>query len=394
MERVAGTSRAVSGERWFQAASAGKHVTSWAVGGLAEEGRIDLSAPIESYLPDVPNAWGSRSVRSLATHTSGLPEYLLYQEGEAVPETRSGFFQTYRDLPVVVGEGASWNYVNTNYILLGFLIAEVTGSPFADHVGERLRGEGLAGIRVASPDTVRARNATGKWASSTGSVDAVIGDGDIAFTPLGAAAWLEYLLALHGRDGVMRDLLFAPPAFRSGRPSFYAGGLFVEPFGDDAVIHHAGHYDGWTAMLYLNAGLGAGAFVLTDQAPRHTRNVRAATQHLLEALCPGSTALHQHPVGRVNPELDGIVRRGLIWEAPPSDGSLFAEEMRPTFDGIGVRDLFSLAPGRELRDMVCIWERRSPSVILRRYRLRWSTGVEHLLTGFTPDGRLFWGWPC
>jgi CubicO group peptidase (beta-lactamase class C family) len=111
-EAAPGAGGRVTEDTWFSVASLGKHVTAAAVLDLAQRGLVDLSAPINRYLPDLPPAWAGRSVSSLLRHTSGLPEYLAYTGGEVVPEDRRTFMSTYGAMAPAFGESQGWIYTN------------------------------------------------------------------------------------------------------------------------------------------------------------------------------------------------------------------------------------------------------------------------------------------
>ncbi len=107
---------------------------------LAEEGRIDLDTGIDGYLPDL-RAAHRITPRQLLNHTSGLGEYL---DQPAVVNDPLRHW-TPADLIAVaeaggrVGEpGGPHRYSNTNYIILGEIIEQVTGNPWADEVHARI----------------------------------------------------------------------------------------------------------------------------------------------------------------------------------------------------------------------------------------------------------------
>jgi len=60
----------------FNLASITKAFTSVAVMQLVEKGKLDLSAPISSYLPDLPKNWQKVTLKQLLSHTSGLPDIM------------------------------------------------------------------------------------------------------------------------------------------------------------------------------------------------------------------------------------------------------------------------------------------------------------------------------
>jgi D-alanyl-D-alanine carboxypeptidase len=106
---------------------------------LAEEGRIDLDAGIDAYLPDLAGA-EQITPRMLLNHTSGLNEYL--DEALVTDPLRRW---TPAELIAVaeaagrVGEpGGPHHYANTNYIILAEIIEAVTGNPWADEVHTRI----------------------------------------------------------------------------------------------------------------------------------------------------------------------------------------------------------------------------------------------------------------
>jgi D-alanyl-D-alanine carboxypeptidase len=113
---------------------------------LAGEGRLDLDAPVERYLPGLVRGEGidgnAITVRQLLQHTSGLPEYTqfavdflkvqhLYQEPRELLDR--AFAQ-----PAQFAPGTSWRYTNTNYILAGLVVQKVTGRPVSEEITNRI----------------------------------------------------------------------------------------------------------------------------------------------------------------------------------------------------------------------------------------------------------------
>ncbi|MFI7111296.1 serine hydrolase domain-containing protein [Nonomuraea sp. NPDC050227] len=112
---------------------------------LAGEGKLDLDAPIEKYLPGMVRGNGNDgrkiTIRQLLQHTSGLPEYTNFP-------TLFGIRHTYfepRDLidkaltqKPQFAPGKSWKYTNTGYVLLGLIVQKVTGRPMGEEVTNRI----------------------------------------------------------------------------------------------------------------------------------------------------------------------------------------------------------------------------------------------------------------
>lgn len=140
------TSSAVPVDGRVRIGSNTKTFTAVTVLQLVGEGKIELDAPIETYLPGLIRGEGidgrNITVRQLLQHTSGLPNYTQWLGREALP-IRHTYFQP-RDLldaalahPAEFAPGTSWGYSNTNYIVAGLLIERVTGRPAGEAITRR-----------------------------------------------------------------------------------------------------------------------------------------------------------------------------------------------------------------------------------------------------------------
>lgn len=139
----------------FRIGSITKTFVSTVVLQLVGEGRVGLDEPVGAYLPGlVPDGI---TVRHLLQHTSGLHNYT-----QSLPLDPAGFetirYQHWepRELvaiatakPLDFPPGTAWNYSNTNYVVAGLLVEEVTGRPYAEAVEKRvLRPLGLRSTSV------------------------------------------------------------------------------------------------------------------------------------------------------------------------------------------------------------------------------------------------------
>lgn len=105
---------------------------------LYEEGKIDLNAPITTYLKAEHSKHISKaesiSVRMLLNHTSGIPEYnlvplyitRLLQNPEAV-FTPEDYLMYISGKALDFEPGSRYSYRNTNYVLLALMADAITG---------------------------------------------------------------------------------------------------------------------------------------------------------------------------------------------------------------------------------------------------------------------------
>lgn len=400
VESKAGASP-VTERSWFSIGSVGKQFTAMTVLALAAEGRIDLDAAIGDHMSDVPAAWQDRTVHSLMTHTSGLAEYLDYTTGETVPTARAEFMRAYRHLAPAFDEAAGWMYSNTNYILLGFLIAQASGLPYAEAVASRLFAPiGTNDIVVGRPEWARTLD-TGRPDDPRDPEFAdreVAGDGDILMTSTGALEWLRALVGGDGAtllDASSRVRMAAPAPLSTGRLSPYGCGWFVDRLRGEPLLYHGGHFDGWTAMALIAPARGSGVIVMCNIAPGNTRAVRYLAQVALEGWESGTTPLGLPHVDDDEPALARIARSVLL--RPPGidlDIDRLAEELRlVSAHGDPVRVVPNLWSGVEPDGFDLVERYGDDRNRMRRYRLAYPDRIEHALIGFTARERVFWAWP-
>jgi len=113
----------------FPLNSATKAFTGVAAAQLAQQGRLDLDAPLARYLDALPPAWQSIRVRQLLAHTSGLPD-ILDERGLLGGGTESQAWQAVTERPMDAAPGQRFAYNQTNYLLLARIIARQSGMPY------------------------------------------------------------------------------------------------------------------------------------------------------------------------------------------------------------------------------------------------------------------------
>ena len=118
-----------------------------------EAGRVGLDAPVGAYLPGLmPGRLGEQvTVRMLLDHTSGIGDYVVTafpSLRELSPKSLDDF--RFRDVPpeqlVKWGlsaprtgvPGERWSYSNTNYILAGLLLEQVTGAKAEKYITQNV----------------------------------------------------------------------------------------------------------------------------------------------------------------------------------------------------------------------------------------------------------------
>lgn len=127
----------------IRAASITKTFVAATILQLVAEGKVDLDAPIETYLPGRIHGQGidanAITVRQLLRHQSGLPEYFdAATPVPAEPATGDQLLDMALAHPALFAPGTALKYTNTNYVVAGLLIEAVTGRPAAEEVTRRV----------------------------------------------------------------------------------------------------------------------------------------------------------------------------------------------------------------------------------------------------------------
>ncbi|MEO7397581.1 MAG: serine hydrolase domain-containing protein [Ilumatobacteraceae bacterium] len=241
---------------------------------LSEEGRLDLDAGIDAFFPELPGA-KQITPRLLLQHTSGLNEYL------SDPAVQSDTQRVWTPAELIavaeaagrVGEpGGAHHYANTNYIVLGQIIEQVTGNSVADEVRTRV----VEPLGLSHTSFISGHVAPGY----------VVADGTFVVPPpwdpsLGGAAGS---MQSNGRDLLMFikaliDGTLLSPASQTSMRAFVPVGDLTE-FG---ITHSYGlgleeySTDTITAIGHLGSGHTHSAFIGYDPA---TGNAVAVTMNV------------------------------------------------------------------------------------------------------------------
>lgn len=128
----------------FQTASLSKWITAWGVMALVEERKLDLDAPVSTYLTrwalPPSNFDNSKvTVRRLLSHTAGLTDglgYAGFAPSAAVPSLEETLKRPDSDpgvngtIGVGYDPGSAWQYSGGGYAILQLLVEEVSGESF------------------------------------------------------------------------------------------------------------------------------------------------------------------------------------------------------------------------------------------------------------------------
>lgn len=267
----------------FRVASVSKPLTAAAMALLVEEGRLDLDAPVQRYVPGFPRKDPHVvTPRLVAGHLAGIRHYRTptesVDEGQRRYATVTEALAIFRDDSLEHAPGTRYLYSSYGWNLLSAVVEGAAGKGFLPHMRERVFRplgmrhtvaehqdsiiEGRARFYVRSPDG-RLLNApyvdnSYKWA----------GGGFLA-----TADDLARFGSAHLRPGFLKDgslrLLFTPQRTSGGEETGYGVGWFVRR--DEAgrrMVYHSGGAVGGNAYLLLYPEQGVVVAMLTNTSDR------------------------------------------------------------------------------------------------------------------------------
>jgi len=133
----------------FRLASFTKQFTAMAIMLLVHDGKLRYDQTLAELFPDFPAYGKSMTVRNLLNHTSGLPNYEDLME--AVEKVKGPLWSPEKQiqddevLKLLKQEdhgkfapGTSWSYSNSGYVVLGIIVARVSGKSYGEFLQKRI----------------------------------------------------------------------------------------------------------------------------------------------------------------------------------------------------------------------------------------------------------------
>jgi len=143
------TKTAIDAQTNFRLASFTKQFTAMAIMLLVHDGKLRYDQTLTEILPEFPAYGKTVTVRNLLNHTGGLPDYEDLMD--AVEKTKGPIWspeKQIQDAEVLqllekesggkFAPGTKWEYSNSGYVVLGMIVAKVSGKPFGDFLHGRI----------------------------------------------------------------------------------------------------------------------------------------------------------------------------------------------------------------------------------------------------------------
>jgi len=250
----------------YNIASVTKSLTAVGIMKLVEDGKLTLETPISIYFPNfIPAFSKDITIRHLLNHSSGMQANIgrIDDQGNGLmpsesPVTLNELLEGFKESKLKFEPGTGYEYNNFGYMLLAYIIENVTGQSYIDYMEQavfkpaNMRSTAVNTYKVlnqkAFPYTGLGMNEFKKLNYSIHS-SWLMGEGDINST---TGDLYNFMKALE--NGTLLkpasvDKLYSYTQSRGVNDSEYGLGWRIENKGGEKWIHHTGLLPGTTSII-------------------------------------------------------------------------------------------------------------------------------------------------
>ena len=270
----------------FRLASFTKQFTAMAIMLLVRDGKLGYDQTLTKIFPDFPAYGKNITIRNLLNHTGGLPDYEdLMDAQEKANGPRWSPEHQIQDAEVLAllenqtkgkfAPGTTWSYSNSGYVVLGLVVAKVSGQPYGNFLHARIFAplrmnhtivyqKGKNQITNRAFGYLKENDALKETDQS--STSATLGDGGIYSNLEDLAKWDDALRnhALLSAEEMQPALL--PAKLNDGSPTYwpaapnddnlhpgksvsYGFGWFLDPYEGHPRMWHTGSTSGFRTVI-------------------------------------------------------------------------------------------------------------------------------------------------
>jgi len=269
---------AIQPDMIFRIGSITKQFTAIGVLQLVEQGKVSLQDSIQKYIKDFPSKGNTITIENLLTHTSGIPDY------SDADTTKNGYIERYDFTPKQIIKyfdykplefkpGTKYNYSNSGYVLLAYLIEQVTGKTYQQYIKENVIDRaGLKHTLFAHEHTIVPNRVEG-YTRDNGffenreyqTASLAYGCGDLMSTTEDLYLWNKALLNYQLVSKEMLEKAFTPYKLKNGSNTTYGYGWFIDNTFGNKRIHHEGQVSGFSALETYYPEKDVYVSILTNQ---------------------------------------------------------------------------------------------------------------------------------
>jgi D-alanyl-D-alanine carboxypeptidase len=260
----------------YSIGSISKQFTAAAMLLLQEQGKLSLDDKVSQYLPQLTRA-NEVTLRMLLSHTSGYQDYWPedYVMPTMLPPASSDeIMKIWAQKPLDFDPGTRWQYSNTNYVIAGRIVEQISGMPIMEFLKQYIFTP-LQMTSVYNTDEARLTSAdpTGYYRHALGPLRPAPKEGRGWMFAAGELAMTAHDLGLWDISIIHKSILkpqsyaqmFEDTKLTDGKDSGYGLGVQVVEHQGRNYIEHSGEVSGFVSDNIVLTEDGVAVAVLTNQ---------------------------------------------------------------------------------------------------------------------------------
>ena len=247
----------------FAIGSITKQFTAIAIMQLVEKGKIRLQDSINKYIPDYPTHGYYISVEHLLTHTSGIKDYMTLEGFDSIVKRTEynnplDFINVFKKENMDFAPGTNWEYSNSGYFLLGYIIEKVSGITYQQYIEENiLRPTGMANTYYNNNKRIIKNRVSGYEKDENGFTNPLDLNSTVYYSAGSLLSTVEdlfiYYQALNSYKLVSKESLEKTRTrykLQDGNDVEYGYGVQVADWGVPVIYHMGGVSGFFTIQIY------------------------------------------------------------------------------------------------------------------------------------------------
>lgn len=279
----------VTPDTLFAIGSASKAFTTFVMGTLVDEGKLDWDKPVGTFLPGFRLydrvATEQLTPRDMVSHRSGLPRHDLSWYN-ATELSRKELVERLPYMEPTYPLRSRWQYNNFMFLTAGYLVEQVTGRSWEDNVRERIfQPLGMTGSNFSVHDSEKAADFALPYREEDDKVGLIPFREITNMGPAGSinssirdmSKWVQVhlsggkagdrqiigtatLIDIHSPQMVLTETPERPELSQAS----YGLAWFIDTYRGHQRVHHGGNIDGFSALVTLLPNDGLGMVILTN----------------------------------------------------------------------------------------------------------------------------------
>lgn len=378
-------------EMRYSIGSISKQFTAAAILMLAEEGKLSLDDPVSKYISGLTRG-KEITIRELLSHTSGYQDF--WPQDYVMPlmlksVTPEEILDRWARIPLDFDPGTKWQYSNTNYVIAGVIVEEVSGMPLWALLGKRVFTPlGMSSITDTNEKPLPATDPGGYFRYALGPLHPapkegkgwMFAAGELAMTAKDLAKWDISMIDQTLLKPVSYKEMETVVLLKNGAPTRYGLGVSVSMVKGHRMLEHGGEVSGFTAENIVLPDDKMAIVVLTNQdaaeaASQIGSQIRAV---LLDSL---------NPEDKKEDEKIRKVYEGL--QQGKMDRALFTDNANYYFNDQALKDYAgSLGPLGAPQSFTSAGSALRGGMTERIYEVKYPTKNLGIIIYEIPDGKL------